>query len=102
MNTDDLDRDAYRRWWEATGRQDLTVCPCGETARSWATAGDRVVIQDMLRPGYGKCPRHRDMLAGREEFAQAILAGTFHERDLTDAEADKAQRVADGRPPYDA
>ncbi len=57
-----------------------------------------------LPAGHGLCPRHRFDLSGanRETFAHWIIAGTFGERDLTDAEADKARRVADGRLPFDA
>jgi hypothetical protein len=100
MNTDDLDRDAYRQWWEAVGRGDLATCPCGEPVDSWAKEGDPPPIRDALRAGFGTCPRHR--FASRETMAQAIIAGTFSERDLTDAELDKAQRVAEGRPRFDA
>jgi hypothetical protein len=100
MNTDDLDSDAYRRWWESIGREDLTACPCGEPVESWATDGDPPSVREALEPGFATCPRHRGQR--RETMAQAIIAGTFGERDLTEAELDKAQRVADGRPPYDA
>jgi hypothetical protein len=54
--------------------------------------------------GHGLCPRHRVDLSGgnREMMAQAIISGTFGERDLTSDESDRAQRVASGKPPLDA
>jgi hypothetical protein len=98
MNTDDLDRDAYSAWWEAEGRADLTVCPCGQPAEDWIVVGMR------LPAGHGLCPRHRLDLSGgnRETMAQAIIAGQWFERDLDPWEARRAERVAEGKPPLDA
>ena len=74
MNTDDLDPDAYRRWWETEGRGDLTTCPCGQPA------------QDPTLDSPGFCPRHTSVKMNREEFATAILNGTFDERGLAEPE----------------
>ena len=100
MNTDDIDRDAYRQWWDAEGRGDLSVCPCGNPAEDLVLEGSPV----RMSAGHGLCPRHRFDLSGanRETFAQWIIAGTFGERDLTPWEARRAQRVAEGKPPLDA
>jgi hypothetical protein len=88
MNTATLDRTAYRTWWEAGGRNDLGTCPC------LAPSGNPTGLPENLfraRPGF--CTRHGGMLADREQFAAFILDGTFVERDLTEAQWQKAQRV---------
>jgi hypothetical protein len=95
MNTEKLDRDAYRAWWEAEGRADLDTCPCGNPVQDPAGRP-----RGMLS-GSGFCSRHYGYhLTGtdRETFAGWIIAGTFHERDLSEDEARKARRVADGKP----
>jgi hypothetical protein len=79
VNTHTLDRDLYRAWWEAEGRGNLSVCPCGVPA-------DRVVPEERpvrMPPGHGLCPRHRFDLSGvdRETFAHWVIDGTFIERD---------------------
>jgi hypothetical protein len=104
VNTDAIDPDAYRRWWEAEGRGDLATCPCGQPAGDLtldapgSIAPPRTITTS--RPGF--CSRHTHMALNREEFATAILTGTFSERDLTDAEYEKAQRVAEGKRRFDA
>ena len=100
MNTDELDHDAYRAWWEREGRGDLSVCPCGVAAEDLVLDGTPV----RMSAGHGLCPRHRvDMTGGnREMMAQAIIAGGWSEHDLTPEEEDKARRVAEGRPRFDA
>jgi hypothetical protein len=98
MKTENLDRAAYRRWWETQGRGDLTICPCGNPAE------DLVVGPARVPAGHGLCPRHRFDLSGanRETFAQWIIAGDYAERDLDEWEERKAVRVAEGKPPFDA
>ena len=108
MDTAALDRDLYRAWWEAEGRDDLTACPCGQPSADAYDYGafGRVQSAGVSRPGF--CPRHAPMLASREEFAAAIMDGTFFERDLTEAQIRKAQwviyglRVIDGGKQSDA
>jgi hypothetical protein len=90
MNTDTIDRDVYRAWWEAEGRGDMTVCPCGQPEGDLGEAIGRAVAS---RPG--RCPRH--VFMDREVMAQAIMAGTFGERDLTDDESRWTSWAADGR-----
>ena len=108
MNTATLDRDLYQAWWEAEGRGDLATCPCGQPsadAFDYGTFG-RFQSGGVSRPGF--CPRHAHMLASREEFAAAVIDGTFVERDLTEAQIRKARktslglRVIDGTPRSDA
>jgi hypothetical protein len=84
VNDDAIDPDAYRRWWETEGRGDLATCPCGQPA------------DDLTLDSPGFCLRHTHMAIDREGFASAILEGTFGERDLTEEESKRAQRVADG------
>jgi hypothetical protein len=89
----------YRDWWEREGRGDLGVCPCGRPAEDIVAGGIRHPA------GHGLCPRHRIDLGGggdRETLAQAIVDGTFRERDLTETEERRAMRVARGLPPLDA
>ena len=53
-----------------------------------------------MHSGGDSCARHygyRLTGVSRDEIAGCILAGTFAERDLTQDEARKAQRVADGK-----
>ena len=94
MNTEKLDRVAYRAWWEAEGRNDLDTCPCGTPVHEpWS---DGLA----LRSGGGFCSRHygyRITHLSRETFAGWITDGTFAERDLTEDEARKALRVAEGK-----
>jgi hypothetical protein len=92
MQTDNLDREAYRRWWEAEGRGDLSVCPCGQPAE------DLVYGNARLPAGHGLCPRHRFDVSGadREAFAQWIIAGTFSETDLSETDELRARLFADG------
>lgn len=94
MNADDLDRVAYRAWWEAEGREDLGTCPCDNpVTEAWATGR-------ALPSGGGFCARHygyRLTNVSREELAGWIINGTFGERDATEDELRKAQRVADGK-----
>lgn len=87
------DRAIYRRWWEETGRGDLSLCPCGAPAVGLTLPSGRPIFP----AGYGLCPRHRIDLSGgtREYFAQGIIDGSFIEADLTDDE-DLAELVAAG------
>jgi hypothetical protein len=79
VNTDAIDPDAYRRWWETEGRGDLATCPCGQPAEDLildspgSIAPPRTITTS--RPGF--CSRHTHMALNREEFATAILTGTF-------------------------
>jgi hypothetical protein len=104
MNTDTLDRDAYRRWWETEGRADLTTCPCGELSDDLTldTPGSIAPPRTLITSRPGFCPRHTNMRVNREEFAAAILSGRFNERDLTDAEHEQALRHAEGKRQFDA
>lgn len=109
MNTDELDRDVYREWWETVGRDDLTVCPCA------APAGEDIVVETgggplgptnevrlPARPGF--CARHFPYSDGRhgpplvtrDQFAGWIIDGTFHEADATEEELRAARLVAAG------
>jgi hypothetical protein len=54
MNTDDIDRNAYRRWWEAEGRGDLSLCPYGALAEDLVIEGTSV----RLPAGHGLRPKH--------------------------------------------
>jgi hypothetical protein len=101
MNTDTLDRDAYRAWWERIGRSDLGTCRCGAPSADLVlTAGTVARPRTLSVARSGFCPRHSLMPIGREDFAQAIVDVTFRERDRTEPELE--QSVADGRPRYDA
>jgi hypothetical protein len=94
MNTETLDRNLYRAWWETEGRDDLDTCPCGNPVNEPWVAGTG------LPSGGGFCSRHygcRLTGATREDFAGWIIDGTFGERDLTEDEARKARRVAEGK-----
>jgi len=62
----------------------------GETRRRSPTAG--VIARSPFTP------KRLNLV----DPVQPILNGTFSERDLTEAEAEKAQRVAHGRPRFDA
>jgi len=74
MNTDDIGREGYRQWWEAEGRGDLSLCPCGALAEDLVIEGTPV----RLPAGRGLCPRDRFDVSGahREAFAQWIIDGT--------------------------
>jgi hypothetical protein len=94
MNTDGLDREAYRIWWEAEGRDDLSVCFCGEEVEDLdlRPAGHPLV----LAAGNGTCPRHRTL--DREYAAQGVLDGRFFEHDPEPEDLVVARWVAQGRP----
>ena len=94
MNTDGLDREAYRIWWEAEGRDDLSVCFCSEEVEDLdlGPAGHPLV----LTAGNGTCPRHR--ILDREYTAQKVLDGTFFEHDPEPEDLVAARWVAQGRP----
>jgi hypothetical protein len=94
VDTDRLDRDAYRRWWEAEGRDDVSVCPCGNPAGEDIVMPIGEVWTDELRisarPGF--CARHSRFGPNvtRDVFAGYIMDGTFQEADLTEEEARNA------------
>jgi hypothetical protein len=98
MHTDDLDPEAYRRWWEAEGRRDVNTCPCGEPADDIVELDSMGMTGVTLPRREGFCARHGGFRKSvtRETFAGWIADGTFHEHDLTDDEYQRARLVADG------
>ena len=98
MDTDSLDRDAYREWWEAEGRCDESVCPCGQPAEDIMIPDSLGRLEAPLPRRDGFCGRHglfREDVT-RETFAGWIIDGRFAETDLTDDELRKASLVAAG------
>jgi hypothetical protein len=104
MNTETLDREEYRDWWKSEGWDDLTTCPCGQPAGDVWPKFAGIIVRPAPEnvSGYSYCPRHRYLDITREGFAEAILDGTFGEADLTELDARRAKRVADGGGPFDA
>jgi len=98
MDTENLDHDAYREWWETAGSSDESVCPCGEPAEDIVIERDLVADEIRIPAGPGFCPRHRFDVNGmtRDQFADRIMDGSFSEHDLSDDEAHAASLVASG------